>query len=408
MIWILEKGLVCKECKFTCHKRCYKKTKIKCGIKDVRKKSIANASVFGNNLCELVSDDIQIPTVVARLINEIENKGLFSEGIYRKSPSAVQVKQLKNSFSNAKDVNKVDLGVYAIHVTAGVLKLFFRTLPSPLITAESYDEFLRACDLSDSEARLQRFHTLIDTLPKANQDTLERVIFHLARVAKYEESNLMSPSGLSVIWAPCLMRPREGGSALDGLYDIRKQSMIVESLIVGQMAKIDATLVDISKIDQNNKNITAKLLRLNRRKGAEDELSESEEQQRKLLGDQLEKLDKQKAMLTANLSSLTPHSSLVFDEDNSTDSDNCTGDELDGEKKDRQEKSITEEQDKDVSEDKQEHRASTSHSGPPSEQPSTGKTNSNERRQSKTQVKTNLPKHYMDSSDSQESLDSVT
>ena len=33
--------------------------------------------VFGNQLpaCELVSDSIQIPTLVARLINEIENKG---------------------------------------------------------------------------------------------------------------------------------------------------------------------------------------------------------------------------------------------------------------------------------------------------------------------------------------------
>lgn len=31
--------------------------------------------MFGHDLCLLVSDDIQIPVVVARLINEIENKG---------------------------------------------------------------------------------------------------------------------------------------------------------------------------------------------------------------------------------------------------------------------------------------------------------------------------------------------
>jgi hypothetical protein len=40
-----------------------------------------------------------------------------------------------------------------------------------------------------------------------------------------------------------------------------------------------------------------------------------------------------RAMLTANLSTLTPHSSLVFEEDNSTDSENGTSDEIDGEKK---------------------------------------------------------------------------
>ena len=49
----------------------------------------------------------------------------------------------------------------------------------------------------------------------------------------------------------------------------------------------------------------------------------------------------------ANLSTLTPHSSLVFEDDNSTDSENgCTSDELDVEKK--------ENKDKDALEDSQE------------------------------------------------------
>lgn len=38
----------------------------------------------------------------------------------------------------------------------------------------------------------------------------------------------------------------------------------------------------------------------------------------------------------ANLSTLTPHSSLVFEEDNSSDTENGTSDEIDGEKKDGQ------------------------------------------------------------------------
>ena len=41
---------------------------------------------------------------------------------------------------------------------------------------------------------------------------------------------------------------------------------VVESLIVGQMAKMDATLADISKIDQTVKNVKAKLDRLSRDK----------------------------------------------------------------------------------------------------------------------------------------------
>ena len=52
---------------------------------------------------------------------------------------------LNINYISPLDVNQVDLGMYAIHVVAGVLKMFFRTLPSPLITEEVYDEFLRAC-----------------------------------------------------------------------------------------------------------------------------------------------------------------------------------------------------------------------------------------------------------------------
>ena len=47
-----------------------------------------------------------------------------------------------------------------------------------------------------------------------------------------------------------------------------------------------------------------------------------------------------RAMLTANLSTLTPHASLMFDEDNSTDSENGTSDDIDGEKKESLEKNI--------------------------------------------------------------------
>ena len=39
--------------------------------------------------------------------------GLFQEGLYRKSPSAAQVRQLKNSFSNA--TGKVTFLVYYLY-----------------------------------------------------------------------------------------------------------------------------------------------------------------------------------------------------------------------------------------------------------------------------------------------------
>ena len=43
-------------------------------------------------------------------------------------------------------------------------------------------------------------------LPKANKALLDRLMFHLARVAHQEEVNKMSPANLGLVFGPCLLR----------------------------------------------------------------------------------------------------------------------------------------------------------------------------------------------------------
>lgn len=47
-------------------------------------------------------------------------------------------------YLSVPDVNSVNLDDYNIHVIASVLKQWLRDLPSPLMTFELYEEFLRA------------------------------------------------------------------------------------------------------------------------------------------------------------------------------------------------------------------------------------------------------------------------
>ena len=58
--------------------------------------------------------------------------------VYRKSPSPL------NPVSAVPDVSSMNLDDYNIHVIASVLKQWLRDLPSPLMTFELYEEFLRA------------------------------------------------------------------------------------------------------------------------------------------------------------------------------------------------------------------------------------------------------------------------
>lgn len=124
--------------------------------------------MFGVSLQYLVTDDCKIPVVVDRLITAIELKGLYTEGIYRKSGSSTKVKALKQSLEDGKfntfvltiddvgsicfisilllfqDWEMVNFDLYAIHVLTTTLKSFFREMPKPLMTFECYDSFLRA------------------------------------------------------------------------------------------------------------------------------------------------------------------------------------------------------------------------------------------------------------------------
>lgn len=51
--------------------------------------------LFGAPLEKLVNEESHIPAVIEKLITAIELRGLYTEGIYRKSGIASKVKELK-------------------------------------------------------------------------------------------------------------------------------------------------------------------------------------------------------------------------------------------------------------------------------------------------------------------------
>jgi hypothetical protein len=71
---------------------------------------------------------------------------------------------------------------YQVHVQAAVLKSFFREMPEPLLTFDSYEDFLRAANLTDPQDRVSTLFAILKKLPKPNFDLMERLIFHLARL----------------------------------------------------------------------------------------------------------------------------------------------------------------------------------------------------------------------------------
>ncbi|XP_035114986.3 unconventional myosin-IXa isoform X5 [Callithrix jacchus] len=244
LIWIMDRASVCKLCKYACHKKCCQKTTTKCSKKYDPELS---SRQFGVELSRLTSEDRTVPLVVEKLINYIEMHGLYTEGIYRKSGSTNKIKELRQGLD--ADAESVNLDDYNIHVIASVFKQWLRDLPNPLMTFELYEEFLRAMGLQERKETIRGVYSVIDQLSRTHLNTLERLIFHLVRIALQEDTNRMSANALAIVFAPCILRCPDTTDPLQSVQDISKTTTCVELIVVEQMNKYKARLKDISSLE---------------------------------------------------------------------------------------------------------------------------------------------------------------
>uniref|UniRef100_A0AAY4CN01 Uncharacterized protein n=1 Tax=Denticeps clupeoides TaxID=299321 RepID=A0AAY4CN01_9TELE len=334
LIWMMDKACVCKLCRYACHRKCCAKTNTKCSKKFDAELS---SRQFGVDVSRLTSDERLVPLVVEKLINYIEMHGLYTEGIYRKSGSTNKVKELKQALDT--DVDNVNLDDFNIHVIASVFKQWLRDLPNPLMSFELYEDFLRALGLQDRKEAVRAVYGIIDQLSRTHLNTLERLIFHLVRIALQVETNRMSANALAIVFAPCILRCPDTTDPLLSVQDISKTTACVELIIAEQMIKYKTRLKDISSLEfaENKAKSRLTLIRRSMGKGhmsrtsyhgpsppvsprlpMEDASGEREEQQQqqaamqreeRVLTEQIESLQKEKEDLTFEMLSLEPQAS---------------------------------------------------------------------------------------------------
>ena len=334
--WLKEKGLVCQSCKLTCHKKCYTKITTGC-VATATATSNANAScvvseknqsspklqssgyLFGVYLDKLVTGSQRLPPIVERLISTIELVGLYTEGLYRKSGVSSRVQNLKKLLeeeARTRSKNSVDLKEHPVHVLTAVLKSFLRELPQPLLTFERFEDFLRAADIADESERVSCLMALVQELPPHHFDLLERLVFHLTRVALNEKANRMNPNALAIVFAPCILRTAKLQQAQDSLSNVSKQTSVVESILNEQLRKVSDTMANIDSLDSECLAYAARLcsLRSSHPSAAAGSSSSTHSETCLTVGDQvteekmiqqhLEELRQEKAALAATLPSL--------------------------------------------------------------------------------------------------------
>ncbi|XP_022672050.1 unconventional myosin-IXb-like isoform X3 [Varroa jacobsoni] len=328
---MLEKGLICSGCKLMCHKKCYTQISASC-----RNMIYPHRHHFGVPLEILVEEgEGQVPVVVDMLINQIELRGLYSEGLYRKGGRKAEIDQLRLIMD--EDPHSVTLDNYGIHVLSSVLKAFFRDLPEPLMTADLYSNFVWAASIVDRQERLQAIFHQLARLPRRNYELFGRLMFHLARVAQHEDSNRMKSENLAIIFTPCIFRSNnKKEKAQDSLASVAKQTECITLLIEDQLQRLTTTLAEIDTLDTACHTASTRLssLRSSRmflaeeknRAGPEDQFEET------ILTNHIENLQKEKALLTSDLPTLQPSQSGQGSDDDqlsTTDVDESAAGSLD-------------------------------------------------------------------------------
>ncbi|KAM7141923.1 unconventional myosin-IXb isoform 3-T3 [Molossus nigricans] len=330
-IWLMDKALFCSVCKMTCHKKCMHKIQTHCSYPCGRKSEPgAEPGHFGVCVNSLTSDKASVPIVLEKLLEHVEMHGLYTEGLYRKSGAANRTRELRQALQT--DPSTVKLENFPIHAITGVLKQWLRELPEPLMTFAQYGDFLRAVELPEKQEQLAAIYAVLEHLPEANHNSLERLIFHLVKVALLEDVNRMSASALAIIFAPCLLRCPDNSDPLTSMKDVLKITTCVEMLIKEQMRKYKVKMEEISQLEAAESIAFRRLslLRQNTNKSPtargsgsgpeelgvlpeEEAAGHNEDREKEILIEQIQSIKEEKQDITYRLPELDPRGS---DEEN--------------------------------------------------------------------------------------------
>ncbi|KAI4884110.1 hypothetical protein NFI96_032758, partial [Prochilodus magdalenae] len=204
------------------------------------KSKIRDTGIFGVPLTTLLENDqkkfpgSKVPLVFKKLLSKLEQTGLQTEGILRVPGSASRVKHLRQELDTKFYEDRFDWEQVRHNDAAGLLKMFIRELPHPLLTQQHMPAFTAAQNISSPKHQLQALHLLILLLPEVNRDTLKALLEFLSKVVAYEDKNRMSLWNVSMIVAPNLFTFRDKASRQEEMLGAAGAAHLVRMLIIHQ------------------------------------------------------------------------------------------------------------------------------------------------------------------------------
>ncbi|KAJ1340215.1 hypothetical protein BSLG_005208 [Batrachochytrium salamandrivorans] len=160
--------------------------------------------VFGEYLDVIMGVDGSngCPQIVMDCVAYIKENGLDADGLFRKSAALKSLQEAKRLYNEGGVVDFQDLG--GVHVACGLLKMWFRELPVPLVHISLYP---LVCEIESATNKVHFIRTkFLPSLSISTQLVLCELFSLLNAVYLESEVNRMTSVNLTIVWSPNFVR----------------------------------------------------------------------------------------------------------------------------------------------------------------------------------------------------------
>jgi hypothetical protein len=166
--------------------------------------------IFGRPLRKVMgrhSENGPIPAQIEHCLRFVEQHAYKDAGVYRVPGQHSEIERIKALLDDGEfpDFENMEIS-NKNHTICGVIKLYIRELPEPLLTFEKFDDFIDAARNSDPQQQFEQIQALMKTLPDVNLHLLRRLIHTFRLVIENEEFNKMNANSIAISFGMNLMR----------------------------------------------------------------------------------------------------------------------------------------------------------------------------------------------------------
>uniref|UniRef100_A0A3F2Z133 Rho-GAP domain-containing protein n=1 Tax=Anopheles minimus TaxID=112268 RepID=A0A3F2Z133_9DIPT len=144
-------------------------------------------------------DGVNLPLVVRDCIDYLQENGLQSEQIYKVEAVKTKLQQLKRTYNNREGSC---IGEMDVPIACGLLKMFLRELPEPILTTDLSSRFEEVASHSQVSQQEQELVCLVDQLPSCNRTLLSWMFLHVDAVTQNEDFTKMNAQNIAMLLSP--------------------------------------------------------------------------------------------------------------------------------------------------------------------------------------------------------------